>query len=172
MAKSLENCEVIGSSILGVINGLGAFRSQATRLLDEHGLPTEPQPDQWIPMQPWIDVLNALGKKVGPTTLYNVGKKTVEVSVFPPDLDTVEKVLSIMDTGYQMNHRGPRSGRWTYSMTSEKSATVVFEGSHPCDFVRGILDALVNKGSKVTVTHAEGSCAKTGGSNCSYNIKW
>lgn len=68
-------------------------------ILVKHGI-TEIQDDQWYPMQIFLDVFRDIVERSGGVTLdlIAIGIRGVETSApFPPEIDTVEKGLGVMD---------------------------------------------------------------------------
>jgi hypothetical protein len=96
---------VNGESVLSIINGMELFQSQALKVLEKHDI-KNPQPGQWYPQQNWLDAFKEISETIGTKTLFAIGKKIPENSIFPPDLDSIEKALPGIDVAYHMNHRG------------------------------------------------------------------
>ena len=46
--------QVIGQSVLSIVEGMGAFRETALRILKEHNI-INPQPNHWYVQQDWLD---------------------------------------------------------------------------------------------------------------------
>lgn len=182
--------EVNGSTVLSVVDGMGAVKNIALRILWENGIEA-PKPDQWYSQQSWLDSFKELGKRVGPNTLFGIGLAIPDNAEFPPEIDNIDKALSAIDIAYHMNHRihgsplfNPATGQmnegighYTYEKTSANSGHVTCDNPYPCEFDKGIVTAMARrfrpKGAKLIITHDDTKgCRKNGDISCTYNVTW
>ena len=169
--------EVNGETVLSVIDGMGSFKAQAVKILAENGI-SHPQPGHWYLQQAWLNAFKFIAEKIGPNTLYTIGRKIPENARFPPDIDTIGKGLSAIDVAYHMNHRGGEIGSYKLTDISHRSATMICNNPYPCDFDWGIIEAIARKFKPaesllVMVKHDDSApCRKKGASSCSYLISW
>jgi len=169
--------EVNGETISSVLDGMGAFRTLALKILSESGIP-HPQAGKWYPQQAWLDAFKVIAETVGEATLYAIGRKIPENAQFPPGIDTLEKALASIDVAYHMNHRGGEIGHYYYERTGERSAKMVCSNPYPCDFDRGIIVAMAKKFRPadaliIKVRHDDlAPCRKKGADSCTYIIEW
>lgn len=168
--------QVNGQTVLSVVDGMGVFKSQALAILKNNGI-VDPQPDQWYSQQAWLDAFQTIAEKLGPSTLFQIGKKIPENAVFPPEINTIEGGLAAIDVAYHMNNRGGEIGHYGYKSTGPRSAKMECNNPFPCDFDRGIITAMALRfapnGSPPKVQHDNAQpCRKTGGNSCTYLISW
>jgi hypothetical protein len=172
-----RNVQVNGRTVCSVIDGMGAFQHIATKILTENGI-VDPMPDQWYSQQAWLNSFKAIAKKVGARTLYQIGMRIPENADFPDHIDSVEKALFSIDVAYHMNHRGGEIGHYQFKRTGSHSGKMTCKNPYPCDFDRGIIDAMCKKFKPrrsiyVCSKHDETqSCRKEGGDSCTYLIRW
>jgi hypothetical protein len=172
------NVEVNGETVHAVIDGMGAFKQAALKILAEHGI-TDLKPGTWHKQQAWLDAFKAIADNVGTSTLFSIGLKIPENAKFPPDIDSLGKALSALDVAYHMNHRNGEIGHILLKRTGERSVAMLCDNPYPCDFDRGLLTAFCNrflpKGSlsKAKVTHDDSKpCRKKGADSCTYLVSW
>ncbi|MHA2233665.1 MAG: hypothetical protein ACXAB4_14380 [Candidatus Hodarchaeales archaeon] len=187
-----EGIEVNGTTIMAVVEGMGAFRSMAKVFLSQAGLPAKIVPDteHWYNQQKWLDAFWLIAEKVGGNTLYMIGTKIPENAVFPPEIDNIEKALAAIDVAYHMNHRNakgqvlfdPTTGKMQEGIghyrfqkkPGENKAILVCNNPYPCDFDRGIVTAMAQRFSHgALVQHVDGApCRKNGTNSCTYEVIW
>jgi hypothetical protein len=172
------NVEVNGETVYSIVDGVGAFKMAALKILAANGI-VDPKPGTWHKQQSWLDAFKAISEQVGASTLFTIGLKIPENAIFPPDIDSLGKALPAIDAAYHMNHRNGEIGHYNFERTGPKSVKMVCDNPYPCDFDRGIITAFCNrflpKGStiKAIVTHDNSQpCRKNGANSCTYLITW
>jgi hypothetical protein len=170
---------------------MGSFKETALRILADNGI-DQPRPGQWYSQQAWLDSFQTISNRIGPATLFVIGQKIPENAQFPPSLDTIEKALPAIDVAYHMNHRlrgetlfNPGTGQmkegighYTFTKTGPSRGEMVCDNPYPCEFDKGIIDAMVRRfkpsGSIVAeVIHDDRApCRKKGADSCTYAISW
>lgn len=166
-----ESVEVNGQTILATLAGVG----EAVRpILDKHGLGSL-QPDQWYPQQAWLDVLRDIHEG-NFLNLVGIGMKIPENAKFPPDIDSVESALRLLDTAYHMNHRNGEIGHYRYQPVGDHAIDVICDNPYPSDFDYGIIYGLVKRfrptGSDFKVVREGAPCRKKGDERCIYHVTW
>lgn len=136
--------EINGESIRSVLSAFQVLQ-QGRKLLEHHGLPTEPQAGQWYPMQAWLDVLADLRTHYGPETLYHVGLQVVRNSVFPVGMATLRQALESLDTAYQTNVRGRNMGYYRVEELGPQQLRVRCHTPNPLEFDCGIITGLARQ---------------------------
>ncbi len=168
--------EVLGEVVLSLVNVMGAFKSVSIEILRENGI-VDPQPDKWYSQQAWLDSFKVIAKKVGPNTLYQVGRQVPQQYRFPPGIDSLESVLAGLDPAYIVSHRGGDVGHYRFKVMGLNVGQMTCDNPYPCDFDRGIISALAERfeppGSLIDVRHEQNApCKKLGADSCIYTISW
>lgn len=182
--------EVNGSTVLSVVDGMGAVKNIALRILWENGIEA-PKIDQWYSQQKWLDSFKQLRDKVGPNTLFGIGLAIPDNAEFPPEIDNINKALASIDVAYHMNHRineeplfNPNTGQmkegighYTYKKINDNKIEIICDNPYPCEFDKGIVTALSRrfrpKGTKLVIAHDDSKgCRKNGDSSCTYSVSW
>lgn len=186
-----NDVEVNGETVLSVVDGMGAFKERALKILADSGI-TDPKPGQWYRQQYWLDAFRRISESTGNYTLFNIGKKIPENAQFPPEIDDIFKGLSAIDVAYHMNHRigntplfDPKTGtmqegigHYRFKKDGDKKVTMECNNPYPCDFDRGIIEAMAHRfkpsgASIVLVKHDDTApCRKKGHESCTYHVTW
>jgi hypothetical protein len=155
---------------------MGAFKSKALDILKKNGI-DNPQPNLWYPQEAWLAAFREIQDTIGTSTLFQIGMKIPESAKFPPEINTIEKALGAIDVAYHMNHRGGEIGSYKFVPTGDRQAKMICRNPYPCDFDRGIIEAMVRRfkpaNSVAMVKHDNGQpCRKNGADSCTYLISW
>jgi len=175
VASSLK-VEVNGETIYSVIDGMGAFKSTAIKILAENGI-ENPKPGNWYGQQLWLNAFKQIAENIGNSTLYSIGQKIPENAKFPPEIDEIDKALSAINVAYHMNHRNGIIGDYKYEKTGDRSAKITCTNPYPDEFDRGIISQMGKKfqpsGSFVKVNIDESKPTRTkGGDSTTFLISW
>lgn len=184
-----QRVEVNGETVRSVLEGMGSMKALGHRILAKSNI-TEPAPGRWYPQQAWLSAFKEISEGVGPTTLYLIGQSIPKTAQFPPEIDSIEKALKAIDIAYHMNHRlggkvlfdgqtGAMSegiGHYQCSEAGPRKMRVVCANPYPCDFDRGIIEAMAKRFKPadcalVQVTH-EATCRKKGQDHCACLVDW
>lgn len=165
------NVEVLGISMLSVTEAMG---EQAYGVMEKHGL-INIDPESWYPQQTYLDAYHELST-LGFFNMVSVGMKVPDNAKFPP-VNSVEEALKLLNTAYQMNHRGGDIGEYRYEKVNESEARMICRTPYPSDFDYGLIYRLVQKfapkGSHVVVVRDENAPSrKNGDDSCTYIVKW
>ena len=169
--------EVSGDAVLSVVEWLGAFRETALDILAEYGI-HDPKHGQWYSQQSWLDAFKAIANMVGEASLFYVGENIPEKANWPSGINSIEKALASIDVAYHMNHRGGEIGNYKFQKTGDRSGKMVCNNPYPCEFDRGIIEAVATKykpkrSSFVKVEHDDlQPCRQEGADSCTYLISW
>ena len=186
-----QNVEVNGQTVLSIVHGMGAMKDMGLKILSENNI-NDPQPNQWYLQQDWLNAFKKISEKIGPNTLFVIGKSIPENAEFPPEIDDIDKALAAIDIAYHMNHRlnekplfNPQTGQITegighyiYKKNGSRSAEITCDNPYPCDFDRGIIEAMAKKfmpadSMTVKIEHKEqNGCRKKEDNCCSYLVTW
>jgi predicted hydrocarbon binding protein len=163
---------VSGGNILSMLAAMGPFRRRGEQILEENGI-REVQADGWYPLQAYVTALRAIGSKMGPNTLFQIGRQIPNHVPLPPGIDNFEKVLASFGMAFDMNHRGAEPGAITFDVKNPRNATITTGTPYPCDFDRGVIVGFFQKllSTRVAVDPMEGApCKARGGETCTYGV--
>jgi hypothetical protein len=185
-----SNVQVNGETVLAIANGMGAMKNMGFRVLAENNI-NQPAAGSWYLQQDWLNAFKQISEKVGPNTLFMIGKSIPDNAVFPPEIDNIYKALASIDVAYHMNHRlnnqvlfNPSTGKMTegighyyFSKINDSKLELKCNTPYPCDFDKGIIKQMAERfkpqNSLITLEHNEAAgCRKTGDSFCSYTVSW
>jgi len=185
-AKTMVNGETVNS----VLDGMGAFKSMALKILSENGI-DNPTAGKWYSQQGWLNAFKAISEKIGQRTLINIGAAIPKNAKFPPQINDIEKALSAIDVAYHMNHQingkvlfdptmGKMSegiGHYTAKKISDREIHVICENPYPCQFDMGIVKEMAEKfkpaGAVLSTIHDDSKpCRHKGANSCTYIVKW
>lgn len=161
-----------GGNILSMLAAMGPFRKRGEQILVENGI-GDIDVEKWYPLPAYVAALAAIGEKMGPNTLLQIGKQIPNHVPLPPGIDTFEKVLASFGVAFDMNHRGFAPGRISYQMSTDRTATITSATPYPCDFDRGVIQGFFQKllATRVNVVHdTERGCKKEGGESCTHVV--
>jgi hypothetical protein len=173
---SSPDVEVNGETIYSVIDGMGAFKAQSLKILDENGL-HDLQQGHWYNQQAWLNSFKQISEKIGQVTLFNIGLKIPENAIFPPEINDIHKGLSSIDIAYHINHRGGEIGHYKYEKTGEKSCLIICDNPYPDEFDKGIITAMCRKFihnifSISVVIDSHKTNRTQGGESTTYIVTW
>lgn len=163
---------VSGGNILSMLAAMGPFRRRGEQILEENGIGGV-EVTGWYPLAAYVTALRAIGSKMGPNTLFQIGRQIPNHVPLPPGIDTFEKVLASFGMAFDMNHHGAEPGAITFNMASQRTATITTGTPYPCDFDRGVIVGFFQKllSTRVTVEAMDGCpCKARGGETCTYGV--
>lgn len=170
--------KIKGKSVLVIFKGLSGFKDNATKILANNGI-VDPDPESWYDMQGFLNAFKEISDKMGASTLFSIGQKIPETAVFPPAIDSFDKAMASIDIAYHMNHKDGEIGTLKFlGRTGTKEAQMYCKNPYPCDFDRGVIEAMAKKfkpenSISVSVKHDDTKeCRKKGAESCSYIISW
>jgi len=172
-----DQVEVNGETVLSVIAAMEGESARALKILASHGI-TDPRPGEWYRQQLWLDAFKEIAETVGGESLYKIGRKIPYKAKFPPSVNTVEKALSSLNATYHVNHRGGGIGSYRFIPTGERKGIMVCQNPYPCNFDRGLIEAVIDRfssgeSSPATVRHDDTApCRRAGSDYCTYLVEW
>ncbi|WP_070742380.1 hypothetical protein [Hymenobacter coccineus] len=116
-----------------------------TQLLTKHGLPAQPQAEEWYPLQAWLDVLADLEQRTWEDTIYAAGLRAIDLCVWPPNLHTLSDALAALEQACRANIRGQNIGYYQVDELGPHEARVRCLTPTPAEFERGILTGLARR---------------------------
>lgn len=136
--------------ILGAVESLGIYKTTGYSILSSQGI-KDIHPGQWVPMQILCNFFETIATKIGPATLFIMGRNVGSSIPLLPNNNTIEKVLVSLDTAYKSMTRGIGFGEgWKIDQMQSNSARLVFTGHFPSDFLCGLVQGLLQRVSVST----------------------
>lgn len=168
--------EVMGSVVVSFVEVMGAFKSLAEGILQDNGIPN-PVPGNWYSQQAWLNSFRTITEQIGPNTVFLLARQIPTGAEIAPEIDTIEKALFSLDNAYRVSHRGGEAGHYIFVKTGNTTGQMHTLNPYPCDFDRGILDALTKRFEPSNpyldiVHHDNAPCKKKGADSCTYSITW
>jgi hypothetical protein len=132
------------------------------------------QPEGWYQVSRSLAFLAAVERAHGREAVHAMGLAVPDTSKFPPELDSIERALRLLDVAYQVNHRGGPIGRYHHVSQGPGRAEMRCENPYPCDLDHGILTRLVGRfgGEQSEVSHRPGACRREGAPSCVFDLRW
>ena len=163
---------VSGGNILSMLAAMGPFRKRGEQILEDHGIP-DVSAEGWYSLEAYVRSLRTIGQKMGPNTLFQIGRQIPNHVPLPPGVDTFEKVLASFGQAFDMNHRGITPDTITYDLKNPRTASITTGTPYPCDFDRGVIAGFFQHLLRVRpVVDAVASepCKARGGETCTYLV--
>jgi len=98
-------------------------------------------PDQFVPLQWWLDALKEVQTRLGTAIVREVGAGIVENAHFPSQYMSAEDVLLGLDDIYHLNHRG-EVGHYVTSRTADGGVVVRCETPYPRHLEWGLIEGI------------------------------
>lgn len=153
------NAMAIGQTMLAYLDNLAGENIKP--ILEKHNLTTI-KPDEWYPLQPFLDVLNDLSNQSDMSSNYvAIGMATVENMIIPPEVEslTLAQVLEGWDDLYQIQHRGGDVGKVIVEKVTDTHYQTHLQHVYPDDMTYGVAYGLARrwlpKGTPFTVKYDE-----------------
>jgi hypothetical protein len=168
------NVEVLGAALQSFFDAAG---HNIQPILDKYGL-TEVDPQEWYPQQWVLELYQEVARHESSSlNLVSIGMRIPEVAAFPPDLDSLEAALMMLDAAYHMNHRGGDTGYYRATPIGPKHFSVECRNPYPSDFDYGIIYAVVKRfkpaGTAFVVQRdEEGPSRQKGDDYCTFDVTW
>lgn len=180
--------EVYGAVVLSLVEGMGNYRTRAEGILAQHGI-RKPQPEGWYSQQQWLDSFQTIFQKIGPRTLYAIGKQILDSVEWPSWINSLPLGMAAIDVNYHLRHRvngvpmlNEETGEMTEGighyefkgMTGKRSAVMVCNNPYPSEFDRGLITAMGRRfkpALEVRLDTTQPSRLQ-GADSCTYVIEW
>jgi hypothetical protein len=173
------NVEVLGQSIFSVVNAISLGKESRLEILKKNGIENLSE-NKWYSQEKYLKAFSEIAADIGPSTLFAIGKSVPEHAVFPPEIDSLEKALHVINVAYEMNHRGGEIGSYKLVRfdSTKRQAEMVCANPYPSEFDRGIITTILRKfkpkdstSCNVSLDSRKPSRLK-GGDSCTYLISW
>jgi hypothetical protein len=166
---------IYGTSILSMVDGMGAFRSNALKILEENGI-KDIKPNNLYSQQKFLNSLKIIYERLGDVTIKVIGMKIPDKVQLPSNIESIDQILHSIDRIYNMNHQGGDCGHYKFEKTGKSEGIIVVDTPYPCSFDIGLIEAFMNKfredGSIPSLKHHSEECRMKGAPACEYRVKW
>lgn len=163
--------EYSGAALRSFILGLSGSEAIVKKLLADMGV-DDIDPNAWYEFDWAISVYYKVEAEIGRAALIEVGRTMIETATYPPEIDSIQKLLPGFGAWFALNARGPNVGTITCTFEDENSATLDWSAGGPCSLGLGIIEgACARYGIKPLIEHGEG-CRDTGASTCILHVSW
>ncbi|GHM99350.1 hypothetical protein WSM22_08400 [Cytophagales bacterium WSM2-2] len=175
-----KNVEVLGQSILSLINALPVGRDSRSQILTSQGI-KDLKANHWYPQGQVLKAYEAISKQLGNSTLFAIGKAVLDNAIFPPEISNLEKAMQSLDVAYKMNHRGGEIGHYKVITFDSKGKKAVIEckNPYPSEFDRGIISSVLRRFKPADASYKYDVVLDTdqptrlnGADSCTYNVTW
>jgi hypothetical protein len=145
---------VRAANVRATLEAFHLVPSMGRRLVERHRLRVEELgPDQFVPIQSWLEALKEVQEHVGQSMVRSVGVRIVENADFPHTFPDAESILLALDTIYHLNHRGD-VGHYYSSRSADGSIVVRCETPYPREFERGLVEGICRNRSAKDILYA------------------
>jgi hypothetical protein len=169
---------VLPSGIEPFLSAFGAYRSRGEQVVERHlGIAElDMRPDRRYSLGGFMAAMRELQDQLGPAFLRRMGFHIVGSTHFPPELDSLGKVLSTLDQRYLMNHDpgGVEIGHYRWAGEDARSGSMTCDTPYACAMDTGLLESVLARFEPETgrLVHAEGPCRHKGDEVCVYRLAW
>ncbi len=171
--------EVSGQAMLALIECVVA--DEITPILQKHHIDRDSlKPEDWYPLQRWLDVLSdIMAQKDFQSTLnlVDIGRTYAQTAYLPDDINSLEDALIAINDTHQLNHRNGYAGEMMMIIMGPGHLQVVDHTPYPENFTYGMIYGLAHRfrGKDVIpiVRHDdEQPCRKQGDDSCTFDVIW
>lgn len=132
--------DVLGVTVNVCIDGvMSVFQSRMRNILDDHDIEKpDPKPDEWYPLDNFLQVLEVVETDVGENALTKIGEATPKFTDWPSSADSPEAALQSLVEIFDNTHRNV-SGVYQFEQTGEDSGKIVSTTPYPQAWESGFL---------------------------------
>lgn len=131
---------VHGEMVQVCIDGvMSVYQDRMRDMLDEEDIERpDPRPDEWYPLEKFLDVLTAVERNTGKNALSKIGESTPRFLDWPTAVDSPAAGLRQLADVYEAKHRQP-SGGYTCTEVDESTVEVISTTPYPTQWEKGFL---------------------------------
>lgn len=161
--------EVLGVAVNVCIDGvMSVFQARMRDILDNHDIERpDPHPDEWYPLDKFMQVLEAVETDVGENALRKIGEATPQFVDWPKDADSPEAALNSLVDIIEDTHRNV-PGEYIFEQTGDESGRITSTTPYPEAWETGFFTgtAEIHGSSYTRVNTINNSSEKV------YEIEW
>lgn len=187
--------QVLGAAVNSIVEGFGAFRILASRSLTDVDIGTidargafHLDKAAWYSLADYLRAYSRIERDLGSSFVYSAGLTIPRTALFPAAIHDVETATRSIDVAYHMNHgrngealfdektgtMGEGIGHYHVQSAGARLLRIVCENPYPCDFDRGIVEAMAKRfePSAKVLHDPKQACRKFGGESCTFQVEW
>ncbi|WP_239576521.1 hypothetical protein [Archangium primigenium] len=172
--------EVLSLNIQSLLGTYNVLNGEVQRILASHGIELESDSSRrWYPLEAIIRSLEDIRERIGTHTLRAFGSQVPRMAILPPQVDTFEQILPLLNDAYRRNHRGEGDiGGYHYQPLKKNSGRLRSDNPYPCEFDQGLLDGFHarlpprSSAFQLRIVHAPEGCRSRGAEACTYVLTW
>jgi len=168
-----SNVKVRGKTLLSFVQSMGELKEVVEFYLENNGI-DKIEADNWYPIQNWLDTLQQISTKIGPSVIKRVGQEIPYNTKWPSMIDSIDTALSLINSAYQQNRKNGTIGNYKFQAFGEKKGRMLCLNPYPCEFDKGLIEGTIRKfgGKLPIIKHESRSCRSRGADSCTYIIEW
>ncbi len=169
---------VTGAVLKAYLSAFGPYQKRGENVLCKYFGVDELVGDASVmyPLTEFFKALKEFQEQFGREFMRKIGQGIFANAAFPPDIDGVEKAMSIINDAYYMNHdaKPGEIGGYHWTRESDHSGRMTCDNPYPCHFDFGIFEVIAKTFCPTArVTHDDqGPCRHKDGDKCVYLIEW
>lgn len=173
------NTEVIGQNVLAFVEC--SSRDTIMPFLHHHEL-SHIDPEQWYPLQKWLDVLSDLANsKAAMFDFVSIGVKIAETAVYPPEVESGQvpfaELVMLIPQIYQIQHRGGDVGIEQTEKIGASHVRLIMRTPYPDDLAYGVVWGMARRflrgGERFRIAYDETEPRRDhGGERTILDISW
>lgn len=158
--------------VRALLAAMGPFRGRGETILRACGI-GEVDEEEWVPLHAYVRAVRTIRERMGPNTVFQIGRQIARHVQLPGGTPGFEKVLALVGISFDMNHRGVPQGAVTFQLENPRTATLVSASPYPCELDRGVISGffqlLPDAPATVEAVRDE-PCKSRGGRTCTFRV--
>ena len=133
---------VRAANVRATLDAFNLIPSVGRTILEHHALHVDDlRPENFVPVQRWLDVLRDVQNAVGTNLVRQVGSRVIENADFPARFSRASAILESLDEIYYLNHRG-NVGHYSVKREKDGSLVIRCETPYPRFFEWGLIEGI------------------------------
>ena len=161
--------EVLGDAIIPVLKAISSDFLK-DKWLAEYNLDNIVK-GEYYSQQDYLNLLQRIHEKMS-MLLKQAGEKVYSEVEIPPEIETVEQALMLLDAGLYMNHRGGDTGHYDVELYAPNQFLLTCDTPYPCEMSIGIVTGIGTAfGKMIIINHHDEQCRSKGDDVCVYRLR-
>jgi len=131
---------VHGEMVQVCIDGvMSVYQNRMRDMLDEEDIERpDPRPDEWYPLEKFLEVLTAVERNTGKNALAKIGESTPRFLEWPATIDSPTEGLAHLPEVYEAKHRQAPGG-YTATEVDDNQLEITSTTPYPAQWEKGLL---------------------------------